>query len=135
MSDGPAKPAAAPDPTCRALGIELLELRPGFARLRMRIGDDMANAHGTGHGGIVFLLADAASGYAANADDNADSVIVAHGATITYLAPAPLGGWLTATATEGHRAGRTAIYDVTVTNEAGDTVAVLRATGLATRRR
>ena len=60
--------------------------------------------------------------------------MVAHSATITYLAPAPPGGRLTATAEESHRTGRTAIYDVTVTDETGNTIAVFRGTALKVRR-
>ena len=126
-----AKAFHARDNTARALGIALLEVRPGFARLAMQVDDEKLNFYGVGHGGMTYLLADAASGYASNAGG---TVMVAHSATITYLAPAAPGGWLTATAEETQRTGRTAIYDVTVTDEAGDTIAVFRGTTLGVRR-
>ncbi len=121
----------ARDQVALALGIELLEVRPGFARLAMPVDEEKLNFYGVGHGGMTYLLADAASGYACNAGG---TVMVAHSATITYLAPAPPGGRLTATARETHRTGRTAIYDVTVTDEADKTIAVFRGTALSARR-
>ncbi len=57
----------AHDPVSRALGIVLDAAAPGRARVRMRVTEDMANTHGITHGGYVFLLADTAFGYAANA--------------------------------------------------------------------
>jgi acyl-CoA thioesterase len=126
-----AKAFHARDKASQALGIELVEVRPGFARLAMQVDDGKLNPYGVGHGGMTYMLADAASGYASNAGGTA---MVAHSATITYIAPAPPGGRLTATAEETHRTGRTAIYDVTVTDETGTTIAVFRGTAMRVRR-
>ncbi|KDB60811.1 acyl-coenzyme A thioesterase PaaI domain protein, partial [Bordetella bronchiseptica B18-5 (C3)] len=46
--------------------------------------------------------------------------------TIDYLAPGLEGDVLTAVAQERSLAGRTGIYDVTVTNQQGRSVAVFR---------
>jgi len=54
------------DPFSSWLGIEILELKKGFAKLGMRIRKDMLNSMGKAHGGISFSLADTAFGFAAN---------------------------------------------------------------------
>ena len=54
-------------------------------------------------------------------------------AGIEFVRPARLGDRLTAEAREVHRGGRTGIYDVEVTNEAGEVVAIFRGRSYATR--
>jgi acyl-CoA thioesterase len=49
-------------------------------------------------------------------------------AAISFTAPGSVGERLLATAQERSRAGRTGIYDVEVTNEKGDTIALFRGT-------
>jgi acyl-CoA thioesterase len=112
-----------PDPTSTALGIDIDEVTPGRARVRMRITDRMLNAHGLAHGGYVFLLADAAFAYASNSHG---PVALAQHAQITFVRPAPAGVELVAEAAERVRSGRTGIYDVTVRTVDGATVAEFR---------
>ena len=45
-------------PLFRLLGVELLEFRPGFARARLSLRDDLKNANGMMHGGIIATLID-----------------------------------------------------------------------------
>lgn len=45
-------------PLFRLLGVELLEFRPGFARVRLPLRDDLKNANGVLHGGIIATLID-----------------------------------------------------------------------------
>jgi acyl-CoA thioesterase len=103
------------DPTAEGLGILLEDVAPGTATARMTIRPDMANAHGSCHGGFLFLLADMAFGYACNAHGPA---AVAAGADVQFLAPVAVGDVLVATATEVLHRGRTGVYDVTVTRGA-----------------
>jgi acyl-CoA thioesterase len=51
---------------------------------------------------------------------------VAQHCAVTFLNPVKLGEVLTATAREVSRLGRSGITDVTVTNQAGETIAVFR---------
>jgi acyl-CoA thioesterase len=113
----------AEDPTCRALGIELEEVGAGRARLRMRVTKEMANLHGTVHGGYLFLLADAAFAYASNSHGPA---AVAHSAQVTFLRPAAVDDELVAEAVQVGRYGRSGVYDVTVTRHATEVIAVFR---------
>jgi acyl-CoA thioesterase len=111
------------DAAARALGIEVLEAAPGAARVAMVVRPDMGNGHGICHGGFIFALADTAFAYACNA---AGIAMVAAGASIEFLAPAPVGERLTATARETSRSDRSGIYDVIVESEAGETRAHFR---------
>lgn len=111
------------DTTCQSLGIALEEVSVGRARLRMRVTKDMVNGHGIGHGGYVFLLADAAFSYACN---TYGPVTLAHSAQVTYLRPVSIGDELVAEATERVRYGRNGVYDVTVQRSGGEIVAEFR---------
>ncbi len=56
----------AADACSRALGLELLEVRPGYARLRMTVRADFLNGHQICHGGLIFTLADSTFAFACN---------------------------------------------------------------------
>lgn len=111
------------DAASRGLGIEIVEVRPGFVRAAMVVRPDMVNGHDIGHGGFIFALADSAFAFACN---SYNAITVAAGATIDFLAPARKGDRLTATATELWRAKRTGLYEITVTNQEGTVVAHFR---------
>lgn len=102
------------DQASQALAIELVEVTPGRARMRMRVRRDMLNGHSNCHGGMLFTLADTAFAYACNSYNRAT---VASGCSIDYAAPAVEGDVLTAVAEERHRSGRTGVYDVTLYNQ------------------
>jgi acyl-CoA thioesterase len=111
------------DNASRALGMELLGVAGGAARVAMTVRADMNNGHGVCHGGFVFTLADTAFAYACNA---AGVAMVAAGASIEFLSPAVVGERLIATARETSRTERNGIYDVIVETEAGETRAHFR---------
>lgn len=113
----------ADDTAAQHLGIEILSIAPGFARLRMAVRPEMTNGHGICHGGYIFTLADTAFAYSCNSHNQR---AVAAGAQIEFLAPGHRDDIFTAEATELHRAGRTGIYDVRVTRANGELVAVFR---------
>jgi len=114
----------AADPYARSLGIELLDLRPGYSRMAMRLGETMRNFHGTPHGGAIFSLADAAFAAAANSHGDA---AVALAMTIHFLsAPAP-GTRLIAEGREQRRGRQAGFYLIEVTTEAGVPVASCQA--------
>jgi acyl-CoA thioesterase len=113
----------ASDKATLALGMALDEVRPGYARLSMTVREDMLNGHGTCHGGLIFALADSAFAFGCNAYNK---VTVAQGCEITFLAPVGPGARLTAECAERALAGRSGVYDVTITDEGGATVALFR---------
>lgn len=111
------------DPATQALGIRLVEVGPGRARMSMRVRADMLNGHQTCHGGFIFSLADSTFAFACNSRNQAT---VASGCTIDFLAPGFEGDVLTADASEASLAGRTGVYDILVTNQEGRRIALFR---------
>lgn len=111
------------DPASKGLGMKLDEIRPGYARMSMRVRPDMLNGHASCHGGFIFTLADSAFAFACNSHN---FNTVGAGCTIDYLAPGREGDVLTAEAQEQALAGKTGVYDVTVTNAEGKTIALFR---------
>lgn len=113
----------AGDAASQGLDMKVEEMAPGYARLTMRVRADMLNGHKTCHGGFIFALADSAFAFSCNSRNVST---VASGCTIDYLSPGFEGDLLTAVAQERSLAGRTGVYDVTVTNQEGRNVALFR---------
>lgn len=113
----------AEDAASRGLGMELLEVRPGEARIAMTVRPDMVNGHGIMHGGFIFTLADSAFAFACN---TYGEKVVAQHCSITFLRPGKLGDRLTAHAVERSRGKRSGIYDIRVVNAAGEAIAEFR---------
>lgn len=111
------------DSASRALGMTLDAVRPGYARLSMRIRSDMLNGHGSCHGGFLFTLADSAFAFACNSRNEATVAAAGH---IEFLRPAWEGDVLSAEGMERTLAGRSGVYDVTVVDQEGRTVALFR---------
>src|SRR4029453_1403586 len=111
------------DRASRALGMRIVEVAPGFARLTMTVRGDMVNGHAICHGGFIFTLADSTFAFACN---SYNFNTVAQGCSIEYLAPAREGDVLTATGRERSLAGRTGVYDIEVQDQNGAAVALFR---------
>lgn len=123
MSRAHTEAMFARDRACHALGISLDDVGAGRATLSMRVTDSMVNGHGIGHGGFVFLLADAAFAYACN---SYGPVTVAQSAQVSFFRPVDVGDRLVAEAVERARHGRNGLYDVTVTRADDGMVAEFR---------
>ena len=113
----------ARDRASQELGITLLEMRPGYARMSMVVADWMIQGHAVCHGGLLFALADTAMAFASNSHNEAH---LALNANIDFLRPAALGDTLIATATEGNRTRRTGMYDVSIVNDRGQAICHFR---------
>jgi len=111
------------DRASQALGIRLAAVRPGWARVTMRVRADMVNGHGVCHGGMVFALGDSAFAFACNSYNEAT---VAAAASIDFLAGAREGDELTAEASELWRTRRNGLYEIGVRNQRGELIALFR---------
>jgi len=111
------------DQASNFLGMQVLDVAPGNARVSMTVRPEMLNGHRSCHGGFIFALADSAFAFACNSRNDAT---VAAGCQIDYLRPASEGQVLTASAQERALPGRTGVYDVAVTDDRGDLVALFR---------
>ena len=113
----------AEDAASRGLGMRVEAMGPGYARLSMRVRADMLNGFKICHGGFITLLADSAFAFACN---SSNELTLAAGIVVDFVAPAMEGELLVAEAKEVVLTGRTGVYDVTVTNETRQIVALLR---------
>jgi len=111
------------DNASQGLGMKILEIAPGRARMSMLVRSDMLNGHATCHGGFIFALADSTFAFACN---SRNLNTMASGCSIEYVAPARRNDVLTADAQERTLAGRTGVYDITVSNQDGKTIALFR---------
>lgn len=113
----------AKDRVAQDLNISLLSIAPGAATITMTVQERMLNGFAICHGGYITLLADTAFAYACNSYNN---VTVASSLGIEFIAAVQEGDVLTAIASELNLAGRTGLYDISINNQDGKRVAVMR---------
>jgi acyl-CoA thioesterase len=128
MSDQPTPQQVADamysrDHVAQALAIQIVAVNRGSATVSMAVRCDMVNGHDICHGGYMALLCDTAFAYACN---SCNQNTVASGFSIEILAPAKLGDTLVAVAVEQAQRGRQGIYDIKLTNQNGDIIALFR---------
>lgn len=102
------------------LGIELLDIREGYSKIKMTVRPEMINGFGIVHGGIAFSLADSAFAFACN---NRNNLSVALDTSINFLKPVNVNDILTAEAIELHNGKSTGLYHITITNQHEQAVA------------
>jgi len=105
------------------MGMELVACTPGRAVMRMVLDERHLNGHRICHGGFIFTLADSTFAFACNSRNQST---VAAGCSIEFLKPGHLGDVLTCEGVEQVLQGRHGIYDMKVTNQRGEVVAMFR---------
>ncbi len=113
----------ATDNASKWLGARIDEVGPGRAVLSMEVAEHHLNGHRICHGGFIFTLADSAFAFACN---SYNKVTVAQQNQISFLSPGQPGERLVATCEESALAGRSGVYDVTVTGADGRVIALMR---------
>lgn len=112
------------DDASRGLGMQLMDVGPDRARVRMPIRADMVNGWEVCHGGLIATLADSTFAVACN---STGFVTLATGFEIDFVQPVRLGDTLVAEGTRTAGTGRSGVYDVIVRRAQDDaTVAVFR---------
>jgi acyl-CoA thioesterase len=107
------------------LGIEVLEIKEGYSKIKMTVRKEMVNGFGIVHGGIPFSLADSAFAFACN---NRNNLSVALDVTITFTKAVNIGDCLTAEAKEVHNGRSTGVYLIEVSNQKNEKVALFKGT-------
>jgi acyl-CoA thioesterase len=107
------------------MGIEVLEIREGYSKIKMGIRSEMVNGFGIVHGGIPFSLADSAFAFACN---NRNNLSVALDTSITFTKAIHPGDTLIAEAEEIHNGRSTGVYVITITNQTEQQVAMFKGT-------
>jgi acyl-CoA thioesterase len=113
------------------LGIEVLEVKEGYSRIKMTVRPEMINGFGIVHGGIAFSLADSAFAFACN---NRNNLSVALDTAINFTKPVHVGDILTAESKEIHNGKSTGLYHITITNQKDHTVAIFKGTCFRTNK-
>lgn len=131
MSDSKSKTTAIVDAMMSKdyfsqwLGIERLEEKEGFCKLKMTVRREMCNGFEIAHGGISYSFADSALAFASNSHGRH---AVSIETSISHLKPLKAGDIIIATAEEKSRSNKIAIYDVRVEKESGELVALFKGT-------
>ncbi len=107
------------------MGMEILLVESGMAKVSMKIRDDHLNAANMCHGGAIFCLADVAFALACN---SFGYISVGLEIAANYLRPAFIGETLTAEAVMLHSGKQTGVYTVKVTSDNGKNIAFFKAT-------
>lgn len=107
------------------MGVEVIDVREGYSKIKMTIRKEMVNGFGIVHGGIPFSLADSAFAFACN---NRNNLSVALDVTITFTKAVNVGDILIAEATEVHNGRSTGVYLIHVTNQKNEQVALFKGT-------
>jgi acyl-CoA thioesterase len=107
------------------MGVEVLEVKEGYSRIKMTIRKEMVNGFGIVHGGLPFSLADSAFAFACN---NRNNLSVALDVTITFTKAVNVGDELTAEAKEIHNGRSTGVYLISVTNQKNELVSLFKGT-------
>ncbi|HLG41209.1 MAG TPA: hydroxyphenylacetyl-CoA thioesterase PaaI [Chitinophagaceae bacterium] len=107
------------------MGVEVLEVKEGYSRIKMTIRKEMVNGFGIVHGGLPFSLADSAFAFACN---NRNNLSVALDVTITFTKAVNVGDVLTAEAKEIHNGRSTGVYLIDVFNQKNEQVALFKGT-------
>ena len=113
------------------LGIEILEIKEGYSKIKMTVRNEMINGFGIVHGGIAFSLADSAFAFACN---NRNVLSVALDTSINFIKPVSVGDVLVAEAKELHNGKSTGLYHITISNQKDHTVALFKGTCFRTNK-
>ena len=115
----------------RWLGIEVLDVKDGYSKIKMTVREEMINGFGIVHGGIAFSLSDSAFAFACN---NRNNLSVALDTSINFTKPVHVGDVLIAEAKELHNGKSTGLYHITVTNQKDHIVALFKGTCFRTNK-
>ena len=115
----------------RWLGIEVLDIKEGYSKIKMTVREEMINGFGIVHGGVAFSLSDSAFAFACN---NRNNLSVALDTSINFTKPVHVGDVLTAEAKELHNGKSTGLYHITITNQRDHIVALFKGTCFRTNK-
>lgn len=120
----------ADDKFSQWLGIDIVTITPGFARIRMEVRPEMVNGFTVCHGGITFSLGDSALAFASNSYGR---VALALENNISFTRKVTVGDILTAVTEEVSLGNRIGVYNIKITNQNDDTVGFFKGTVFRTK--
>lgn len=114
------------------LGIQIIEIKEGYSKIKMIVRSEMMNGLGIVHGGIAFSLADSSFAFACNSRNN---LSVALDTSINFLKPVHADDELIAEAKEIHNGKSTGLYQITIINQHHHTIALFKGTCFRTNKK
>ncbi len=118
------KAKSGSEPISSFLGLNLVELSPGYAKVKMKMLPEYRNFNGLIYGGIIMSAADQAFAYASNSMSPGS---VASQFNLHFIAGAKVGDELTAECRVVKSGRKVGISEMMVTNQEGKLLA--KATG------
>lgn len=113
------------DAFSQLLGMEIVEMREGNCVVEMLVSEKMTNGFGIAHGGITYALADSALAFAANGEGK---IAVSVETNISHFTKVMAGDVLRAFAQKLHRSNKIGVYEVKISNQRDENVAVFKGT-------
>ena len=107
------------------MGVSLIEIRENYCLIEMPIRKEMINGLKTVHGGVTFSFAESALAFSSN---NTGNAAVALNCMISFTKAVRLGDALIAESVLMADTRKTAVYDITITNQHKVLVASFRGT-------
>jgi len=107
------------------LGIELVDVKEGYSKIKMLVREEMMNGLNVVHGGIAFSLGDSAFAFACNSRNN---LSLALETSISFLKPVFVGDTLIAEAKEIRNGRSTGVYLVEIKNQHEQLIALFKGT-------
>ena len=107
------------------MGVSLIEIRENYCLIEMPIRKEMINGLKTVHGGVTFSFAESALAFSSN---NTGNAAVALNCMISFTKAVRLGDTLIAESILMADTRKTAVYDITITNQHKVLVASFRGT-------
>lgn len=107
------------------MGVEIMETRQGYSKIKMTLRKEMLNGFGIAHGGVSFALADSAFAFACNTDGR---VTLALDVSVSFPKAVKEHDILIAEAKMMNKTNRTGLYLVEVKNQHGELVALFKGT-------
>jgi acyl-CoA thioesterase len=96
------------------LGVKVLDVKDGYAKVTLKIAKEHTNSLGAAHGGVIFALGDCAF---AEASNYGEKVAVAVHVSINFLKPAFEGDMLTAEAVRVSDGKTLGLYHITISKQ------------------
>jgi acyl-CoA thioesterase len=119
------------DPFSQHLGVELLEVAPGYARVALTLQPHHTAVQGVTHGGVLLGLAEAALAIACHAHNY---VYLALNISLNFHAATWPGDRLIAEARERQAGGHISAYGIDIRDESEDLIASAQAQVYRTNR-
>lgn len=107
------------------LGIQIIEVGIGTCKLKMKVRSEMLNGFAIAHGAITYALADSSLAFASNSRGKKSLSVET---SISHTKKVREGDELFSTVEEQHISSKIGIYQILITTENGEKVAIFKGT-------